>query len=136
MPTLEIRPAWEDVEQGLMLCAAIDIGSNTTRVLVAEPSDGQLKKVMEQRAYTRISKAVDARGAITPEKVDEVAELVATQVRLARESYTTAATEERPPPEARMPLFMITRNVPGASRDDVDAESHAATLPRSLAQPV
>jgi hypothetical protein len=46
MPTLEIRRAWDDVEQGLMLCAAIDIGSNTTRVLVAEPIDGQLKKVM------------------------------------------------------------------------------------------
>ena len=47
---------------GLMLCAAIDIGSNTTRVLVAESVDGQLKKVMEQRAYTRISKAVDDDG--------------------------------------------------------------------------
>jgi exopolyphosphatase/guanosine-5'-triphosphate,3'-diphosphate pyrophosphatase len=68
-----------------MLCAAIDIGSNTTRVLVAEPIDGQLKKVMEQRAYTRISKAVDADGAILPAKTREVGELVATQVRLARE---------------------------------------------------
>ena len=57
---------------GLMLCAAIDIGSNTTRVLVAEPLDGQLKKVMEQRAYTRISKAVDAEGAILPAKIEEV----------------------------------------------------------------
>src|ERR1700742_3739839 len=85
MPTLEIRRAWEDVSRGLMLCAAIDIGSNTTRVLVAEPIDGQLKKVMEQRAYTRISKAVDADGAINAEKVEEVGELVATQVRLARE---------------------------------------------------
>jgi len=47
-----------------MLCAAIDIGSNTTRVLVAEPIDGQLKKVMEQRAYTRINKALDSDGAI------------------------------------------------------------------------
>ena len=47
-----------------MLCAAIDIGSNTTRVLVAEPMDGQLKKVMEQRAYTRINKALDDDGAI------------------------------------------------------------------------
>ena len=36
-----------------MLCAAIDIGSNTTRLLVAEPEKGQLRKVMEQRAYTR-----------------------------------------------------------------------------------
>ena len=68
-----------------MLCAAIDIGSNTTRVLVAEPMDGQLKKVMEQRAYTRINKALDDDGAIRDEKVEEVAEVVATQVRLARE---------------------------------------------------
>jgi exopolyphosphatase / guanosine-5'-triphosphate,3'-diphosphate pyrophosphatase len=67
-----------------MLCAAIDIGSNTTRLLVAEPVDGQLKKVMEQRAYTRIGKAI-AEDGIPPEKVGEVGEVVATQVRLARE---------------------------------------------------
>jgi exopolyphosphatase/guanosine-5'-triphosphate,3'-diphosphate pyrophosphatase len=85
----------------LMLCAAIDIGSNTTRVLVAEPGDGQLKKVMEQRAYTRISKAVDETGAILPDKIEEVGELVATQVRLARElgaveirAVATAAVRE------------------------------------------
>jgi exopolyphosphatase/guanosine-5'-triphosphate,3'-diphosphate pyrophosphatase len=68
-----------------MLCAAIDIGSNTTRVLVAEPQEGQLRKVMEQRAYTRIGKASKHDGAIDAEKVDEVAEVVATQVRLAQE---------------------------------------------------
>jgi exopolyphosphatase/guanosine-5'-triphosphate,3'-diphosphate pyrophosphatase len=86
---------------GLMLCAAIDIGSNTTRVLVAELIDGQLKKVMEQRAYTRISKSVDDSGAISRDKVEEVGELVATQVRLARElgaeeirAVATAAVRE------------------------------------------
>jgi len=86
-----------------MLCAAIDIGSNTTRLLVAEPVDGQLKKVMEQRAYTRIGKAMGGDGAILPEKVEEVAEVVATQVRLARElgaetirSVATAAVREAP----------------------------------------
>lgn len=68
-----------------MLCAAIDIGSNTTRLLVAEPVDGQLKKVMEQRAYTRINKAIRDSGEIPDEKAAEVAEVVATQVRLARE---------------------------------------------------
>ncbi len=84
-----------------MLCAAIDIGSNTTRVLVAEPEGGQLRKVMEQRAYTRINKALDEDGSIRPEKVEEVAEVVATQVRLARElgaevirSVATAAVRE------------------------------------------
>lgn len=68
-----------------MLCAAIDIGSNTTRLLVAEPVEGQLKKVMEQRAYTRINRALDSDGAIEDAKIDEVAEVVATQVRLAEE---------------------------------------------------
>src|SRR3954452_22109171 len=68
-----------------MLCAAVDIGSNTTRVLVAEPQEGQLRKVMEQRAYTRIDKSSQHDGAIDQAKVDEVAEVVATQVRLAQE---------------------------------------------------
>ncbi len=84
-----------------MLCAAIDIGSNTTRLLVAEPVDGQLKKVMEQRAYTRIGKAIGADGAIDAEKVEEVCEVVATQVRLAQElgaeeirAVATAAVRE------------------------------------------
>jgi exopolyphosphatase / guanosine-5'-triphosphate,3'-diphosphate pyrophosphatase len=85
----------------LMLCAAIDIGSNTTRVLVAEPSEGQLKKVMEQRAYTRINKAIDGEGKIEAAKIEEVGEVVATQVRLARElgaetirAVATAAVRE------------------------------------------
>ena len=68
-----------------MLCAAIDIGSNTTRLLVAEPQDGQLRKVMEQRAYTRIGKGASKNGKITAEKVAEVAEVVTRQVRLASE---------------------------------------------------
>src|SRR3712207_2166537 len=68
-----------------MLCAAVDIGSNTTRVLVAEPQEGQLRKVMEQRAYTRIGKGSKRKGKITPEKVAELSEVVTTQVRVARE---------------------------------------------------
>ena len=68
-----------------MLCAAIDIGSNTTRVLVAEPQEGQLRKVMEQRAYTRIDKDSKRNDRIIPEKVAELGEVVATQVRLAEE---------------------------------------------------
>jgi exopolyphosphatase / guanosine-5'-triphosphate,3'-diphosphate pyrophosphatase len=106
-PTLlercEIRGVWEHPGKPVTLCAAIDIGSNTTRVLVAEPIDGQLKKVMEQRAYTRINKALDERGGIREEKVAEVCEVVATQVRLARElgaetirSVATAAVREAP----------------------------------------
>ena len=79
-----------------MLCAAIDIGSNTTRVLVAEPEKGQLRTVMEQRAYTRIGRDAKRNGAIAAEKVAEIAEVVSTQVRLAEqlgaEAIRTVAT--------------------------------------------
>jgi exopolyphosphatase/guanosine-5'-triphosphate,3'-diphosphate pyrophosphatase len=83
------------------ICAAIDIGSNTTRLLVAQPLNGQLKKAMEQRAYTKINKALDSDGEILAEKIAEVGEVVATQVRLARElgaaeirAVATAAVRE------------------------------------------
>jgi len=102
-----------------MLCAAIDIGSNTTRVLVAEPEGGQLRKVMEQRAYTRINKALDGDGAIRPEKIAEVAEVVATQVRLARElgaevirSVATAAVREASNGEAVAGAVAAASGVP------------------------
>jgi exopolyphosphatase/guanosine-5'-triphosphate,3'-diphosphate pyrophosphatase len=68
-----------------MRCAAIDIGSNTTRVLVAEPDAGQLRGVMDQKAFTRLAQAADEDGAIRAPKVAEVADAVATQVRLAEE---------------------------------------------------
>jgi exopolyphosphatase / guanosine-5'-triphosphate,3'-diphosphate pyrophosphatase len=102
-----------------MLCAAIDIGSNTTRVLVAEPEDGQLRKVMEQRAYTRIGKALDGDGAIPAEKVEEVSEVVATQVRLARElgaevirSVATAAVREASNAEETVRAVAAASEVP------------------------
>src|SRR5688500_4543213 len=69
----------------MMLCAAIDIGSNTTRLLVAEPQEGQLRKVMEQRAYTQIGADMKRDGKISADKIAEVGEVVATQVRLAEE---------------------------------------------------
>ncbi len=41
-----------------MPCACIDIGSNTTRLLVAERNDGALRELMTQRAFTRIGKSI------------------------------------------------------------------------------
>jgi exopolyphosphatase/guanosine-5'-triphosphate,3'-diphosphate pyrophosphatase len=64
--------------------ACIDIGSNTTRLLVAEPSSGRLRELMTQRAFTSLGKAT-TKGRIPDEKIEETAEVVATQARLARE---------------------------------------------------
>jgi exopolyphosphatase/guanosine-5'-triphosphate,3'-diphosphate pyrophosphatase len=80
-----LRSSSDKMAPGYMLCAAIDIGSNTTRVLVAEPEGGQLRKVMEQRAYTQIGRDLKKDDAIPEQKLAEVGDVVATQVRLAEE---------------------------------------------------
>ena len=71
-----------------MIGGCIDIGSNTTRLLVAERVDGRLRELLRQRAFTRIGRGVRAGEAIPERKIREVADVVATQVRLARELGT------------------------------------------------
>ena len=66
-------------------CACIDVGSNTTRLLVAEDGDGRLRELFSERAFTRLGSARDAHGEIGEQKVAEVAAVVARQVALARE---------------------------------------------------
>jgi exopolyphosphatase/guanosine-5'-triphosphate,3'-diphosphate pyrophosphatase len=66
-----------------MLCACIDIGSNTTRVLVADASGGRLTEVLQRRVFTRIGRGLKAGAAIPREKIDEVAGVVAEQRALA-----------------------------------------------------
>jgi exopolyphosphatase / guanosine-5'-triphosphate,3'-diphosphate pyrophosphatase len=68
-----------------LICACIDIGSNTTRLLVADTGNGQLRELVTQRAFTRIGKSVDGGGAIPTEKIAETAEVVAKQLTVARE---------------------------------------------------
>jgi exopolyphosphatase / guanosine-5'-triphosphate,3'-diphosphate pyrophosphatase len=63
-----------------MVCACVDIGTNTTRVLVAEVKDGRLTEVLQERAFTRIG----LQPEIPRAKIAEVAHVVAEQVELAR----------------------------------------------------
>jgi exopolyphosphatase/guanosine-5'-triphosphate,3'-diphosphate pyrophosphatase len=64
----------------------VDIGSNTTRLLVAEiDDDGVWRELMTQRAYTLIGKQTDSTGALPQQVIADVSEVVSTQVRLARE---------------------------------------------------
>jgi exopolyphosphatase/guanosine-5'-triphosphate,3'-diphosphate pyrophosphatase len=68
-----------------LICACIDIGSNTTRLLVADAGEGQLRELVTQRAFTRIGKSLGSGGAIPAAKIAETAEVVATQAKVARE---------------------------------------------------
>ncbi len=71
-----------------MVCACIDIGSNTTRLLVAEPVDGRLRELATQRAFTRIGRGLKSGERVSEKKIEEVCGVVATQVRVAQELGT------------------------------------------------
>lgn len=68
-----------------MAFACIDIGSNTTRLLVAEAAGGHFKEILQQRTFTRIAKGRRRGDPIGEAKIAEVAEVVASQVRVAEE---------------------------------------------------
>jgi exopolyphosphatase/guanosine-5'-triphosphate,3'-diphosphate pyrophosphatase len=64
--------------------ACIDIGSNTTRLLVADCEDGHLRAVQQSRAFTGIGRAISSEGMISAPKVAEVGEVVAAQLEQPR----------------------------------------------------
>jgi exopolyphosphatase/guanosine-5'-triphosphate,3'-diphosphate pyrophosphatase len=66
--------------------ACIDIGSNTTRLLVAEPDPqrpGALVEVAAHRTFVRLTTAERSTG-ISPEKAQAIADAVAEQAAAAR----------------------------------------------------
>ena len=66
-----------------MRCACIDIGSNTTRVLVADVAGGELREVVCEKAFTRLGSALRRTGCLPSEALAALAEVVAAQRAVA-----------------------------------------------------
>jgi exopolyphosphatase / guanosine-5'-triphosphate,3'-diphosphate pyrophosphatase len=60
-----------------MPVAVIDIGTNTTRLLVAEPEDGEVIELERRTTITSLGKGVDATGRLADDAMDRVAEAIA-----------------------------------------------------------
>ncbi len=65
--------------------ACIDIGSNTTRLLVAESDGERLLEVHQERSFTRIGQDQRSDGMISAAKLAEVVQVVAGQLQSARD---------------------------------------------------
>jgi exopolyphosphatase/guanosine-5'-triphosphate,3'-diphosphate pyrophosphatase len=63
----------------------IDIGSNTTRLLVADSDGRQLIWIHQERSFTRIGHELFEQGRIGPAKIDDVVAVVRAQLQTARE---------------------------------------------------
>jgi exopolyphosphatase / guanosine-5'-triphosphate,3'-diphosphate pyrophosphatase len=81
----------ETEDNACLRAACIDIGSNTTRLLVAEVDDspdglqdGRLRTLAVDRAFTSIGAALRSDGSLPAGKIAEVAGVVAAQAAIAR----------------------------------------------------
>ncbi|HWT22075.1 MAG TPA: hypothetical protein VN213_01075, partial [Solirubrobacteraceae bacterium] len=63
-----------------MRCACVDIGTNTTRVLVCDVGPGGVREVLQQRAFTRIGRDLRTDGVVPAARVREIAAVVAGQL--------------------------------------------------------
>jgi exopolyphosphatase/guanosine-5'-triphosphate,3'-diphosphate pyrophosphatase len=105
----------------LARAACIDIGSNTTRLLVAEPDParpGALVEVAAHRAFVRLT-AAERQGGIPDEKAQAIAEAVAEQALTARANDIVAL---------RVVATAALRDAPGRDRL-IAALSEAAGVP-------
>jgi exopolyphosphatase / guanosine-5'-triphosphate,3'-diphosphate pyrophosphatase len=69
-----------------VLCGCIDIGTNTTRVLVADARAGGLTEILQQKAFTRLGRGLTAGGRIPTARIAENAGVVAEQFALAEQA--------------------------------------------------
>ena len=76
--------------------AAIDVGTNTTRLLVARAVDGGLDRLAARAVMTSLGRGLEATGRIDPEALDAVesaaAEMAAEARRLGAERLVVGCT--------------------------------------------
>jgi exopolyphosphatase / guanosine-5'-triphosphate,3'-diphosphate pyrophosphatase len=63
-----------------MRVAVVDIGTNSTRLLVADVADGRVSEVERRSIVTRLGRGVDTSGQLAGEAIEEVCRTVALYV--------------------------------------------------------
>jgi exopolyphosphatase / guanosine-5'-triphosphate,3'-diphosphate pyrophosphatase len=126
-----------------MRCACIDIGSNTTRLLVAEAAHGRLVPLLQERVFTSIGRRFDAHGAIAESAIAETVDVVARQREAAEDAgavrvrtVATAAIRRAANRDALVTALRMCAGVDVAvlSADDEGRLAFAGAT-RTLAQP-
>jgi len=65
--------------------AVVDIGSNSTRLLVAEVDAGRVAEVERHSRVTRLGRGVDLSGQLSAEAIEAACEVIADYMELCRE---------------------------------------------------
>jgi len=81
---------------GALRVAVVDIGTNSTRLLVADVEDGHVSEVERRNRVTRLGRGVDLSGQLCLDAIDEVCETVGQYIEayedLGADHVTAIAT--------------------------------------------
>ena len=66
--------------------AVVDIGSNSTRLLIADVEAGRVSEVERQSRVTRLGRGVDLSGQLSAEAIEAACEAIADYVAICREA--------------------------------------------------
>jgi exopolyphosphatase/guanosine-5'-triphosphate,3'-diphosphate pyrophosphatase len=66
--------------------AVVDVGSNSTRLLIADVANGRVGEVERQSRVTRLGRGVDLSGQLSGEAIEAACEAIADYVALCREN--------------------------------------------------
>ncbi|ORI13867.1 exopolyphosphatase [Rhodococcus sp. 1163] len=95
--------------------AAIDCGTNSIRLLVADVKDGVLTDVAREMRIVRLGQGVDATGAFAPEAIERTRDALQEYAGIIRESGASAlrmvATSATRDASNREDFFAMTREI-------------------------
>ncbi len=106
--------------------AAIDCGTNSLRLLIAEEHNGKVKDIMRLMEIVRLGKGVDATGMLNPEAIERTRDVLLKYVQLMRQErvqdlrmVATSATRDA---KNRDEFFRMTAQLLGTIRPGAVAE--------------
>jgi len=73
------------MDSGSHRVAVIDIGSNSTRLLIADVAEGRVTEVERQSRVTRLGRGVDLSGQLSAEAIEAACAAIADYVAICRE---------------------------------------------------
>jgi exopolyphosphatase/guanosine-5'-triphosphate,3'-diphosphate pyrophosphatase len=125
----QVEPFHADEPAGRV--AAIDQGTNSTRLLVLEPrSQGEPTELARDMVITRLGKGVDAAGALDPGAMDRATEAISRFVRRARalhaELIGIGATSAVRDAANREGFLRQVRDLVGVQPEVIDGDREAA----------
>ncbi|HEX8759676.1 MAG TPA: Ppx/GppA phosphatase family protein [Pseudonocardiaceae bacterium] len=109
--------------------AAIDCGTNSIRLLVADVDEGQLLDVHREMRIVRLGQGVDATGRLAPEALERtrvaLADYATTAIRAGAEQIRMVATSATRDAANRADFFTMVRKTLGTDAEVITGDEEA-----------